>query len=734
MEEINISQYAKENKTSYKKVWSSIKDGTFPEKTIETKTGRIKILQESKASENKKVEFATPLFADFGEKLEAKASATRRNRSGTITPTDQYKHIEEGLDLFTLGDRSKNNNDTISVSEAIRLVRKCYYNFSDVRNIFDILTEYSTSTIYWKGGTAKSRKFQELLWNKIGIIDLQEKFYMEFNRSCNVFPYRFESIIKDEDIDKLNKTYGAKAAKKVKLPVKYVIIDPCSVVVGGNISFSSPLFYQRLNSYEVQRLIKPITQEDKDFLASLPEEVRKDLNKKTGGNQLIDIPLNPDYVYFIFNKKADYEPLASPSAYTVLRHINAKEELQRMDLATARTTMRAVLHIAMGFENKAGEIFIDTKAMEATRALFESESIGKVLVTDFATKVEWKIPDISKLLGPEKYKELNESIRAGLNNILVGTDEKFANQSIRVKLFIQRLQQSREIFLNKFLIPEVKRIHGLMGFKGKIPTPYYTDFDFKDQDLWNRVVTSMAQMGLITAWEANEAIEEGILPDKETSIENQREYKKLKDEGLYEPVTGGPQTQKELTDKTNKQQLKMQDKQQEFDDKQDTKQKKHEINNPKPEAPQIHINAPGLKKSPGKPKGDKTGPLKKKTKPISASLMRENLILATKLNEKLNKELCKKFKLEKLSEEQDNLTGELLENIMCGEEPKNWLESTSKYLKNPDYINQERFERVRNFIEDIGANNLDDYSAAIAYNSTIENKEEKIKTEEQNNE
>lgn len=719
MEEIKISQWAKENNQSYKQVWSQIKDGTFPEKTIETKTGRIMILRESKASENKDVKFAAPLFANFGEKLETKASTKRRNRSSTITPTDQYKHIEEGLDVFSIGDRTRNDNDTISVSEAIRLVRKCYYNFSDLRNIFDILTEFSTSTIYWRGGTSKSRKFQESLWNKIGTIDLQEKFYMEFNRSCNVFPYRFETVIKDDDIDKLNKTYGAKAAKKVKLPVKYVIIDPSSVIVGGNISFSSPLFYQRLNSYEVQRLIKPITQEDKDFLNSLPEEVRKDLNKKIGSNQLIDIPLSPDFVYFIFNKKADYEPLASPMAFPVLRDINAKEELKRMDLATARTTLRAVLHVAMGFENKNGEIFIDAKAMEATRLLFESESIGKVLVTDFTTKVEWKIPDISKLLGQEKYKQLNEDIRAGLNNILVGTDEKFANQSIRVKLFIQRLQQSREIFLNKFLIPEVKRIHNLMGFKGSPPLPFYTDFDFKDQDLFNRIIVSMVNAGLLTSWETTKAIEEGILPEKEESIENQREFKKLKDEGLYQTPQGNVSGQLELLDEQNKQAIKTQDRQLEHEDKIKTKELKHQKENPVAPAPSIHIQAPTkmMKQPAGKPVGTKTPGIKKKTRPISASLIGNNLVLATKLNKELNKKLCDKFKLEKLNDIQDILAGELLENIMCGEESSKWVESIDKYLKNPDYINQERFEEVRKMGEDM---NLDDYSAAIAYNSQKE--------------
>ena len=43
---------------------------------------------------------------------------------------------------------------------------------------------------------------------------------------------------------------------------------------------------------------------------------------------------------------------------------------------------------------------------------------------------------------------------------------------------------------------------------------------------------------------------------------------------------------------------------------------------------------------------------------------------------------------------------------MCGEKPKNWLESTDRYIKNPDYINQERFEKIRQISENL---ELDDY-------------------------
>ena len=727
MEEIKISQYAKEKGQSYKQIWSEIKAGTFSEKTIETKSGGIKILRESKASENKKPEFATPAFADLQE---IKASSTRRNRAATISRTDEYYWIENGVDPISSSKRhSKSGNDLIDVSEAIRLVRLAYNNFSELKNILNIMVEFSVNDIYWRGGNAKSRKFFEELFDKIGISSLQKKFFLEYYRSCNVFPYRFEAIIRDEDVKDISQAYGAKIPldentkkrKEVKLPVKYIILNPENITVGGNISFADAVFYQRLNSYEVQRLIKPITDEDKNFLNSLPDDIKESFKNKSRTSAGIDIPLDPKYVYYIAYMRQDYEGMAVPMAFPVLKDLNWKAEMKHIDMAIARTTQRAILLITMGFQDKDGNYMFDAKAAEAMKALFESESVGKVLVGDFTTKGQWLIPEVDKILGKAKYEQVNEDIKQGLNNILAGSEEKFANQSIKVKLFIERLKQSREVFLNEFLIKEVKRISKDMGFRAQ-PTPYFKDIEFRDSDLWSRIVTQLASIGYLSAEEAFLAIEDGILPDAETSEESQRKFKKLKDEGLYQSVQGNVSGQLEMLTEQSKQAMKVMEKTQEHEAKEKGKDRKHAAENPQAPAPQVVLNAPTKMGQPnGRPPGSKVQKKQSKpSRPISASLIKENLILATQLNIELNKQLCNKFKLEKLDENQDMVAGALLENIMVSEEPSKWIESIGKYIENPDLINQERFEKIIEIGKEM---ELNDYSAAIAYNSIKEEKE-----------
>ena len=45
----------------------------------------------------------------------------------------------------------------------------------------------------------------------------------------------------------------------------------------------------------------------------------------------------------------------------------------------------------------------------------------------------------------------------------------------------------------------------------------------------------MAELGFLVPDELNTAIEDGILPEKDESLKNQKEYRKFKNDSLYEP-------------------------------------------------------------------------------------------------------------------------------------------------------------------------------------------------------
>lgn len=573
------------------------------------------------------------------------STPTRRNRSGSIERTDRYKNIDDGIIPFKYNG-TYSDSSSLDVRDVVMLCQKAYYNFSVFRNVIDLMTEFSVSNIFYRGGNKKSRDFFEALFNKINLWDLQDKFYREYYRSGNVFIYKFEANLSDQEISKITQIFGEKnqsiAAKKSKIPARYSILNPADIQLVGRLSFSTGQYYKVLSDYELDTLKKPRNEEDKEVFNSFPEEVKNQIKQK--GSSVIRLPLEKNKMVAVFYKKQDYEPFAIPMGFPVLEDINYKQELKKMDMAISRTMQQAILLITMGAKEEEGGV--NQKAMAAMQELFKNESIGRVLIADYTTKAEFVVPRISELLDPKKYEIIDRDINMGLNNILVG-GEKFANQASKVEVFLGRLRQGREAFINNFLLQEIKKIAKSLGFKN-FPTPYYEDFNLKDDSNSKRIYTRLIELGILTPEEGLTAIETGRLPDKESSLNSQKELVDYKDQGFYQPLIGGAKPA---------------------------------------EAAGRPAGSNNIKQS------------TKKISPIGASYsctkVKDNLIDYSKICAEVESQLKKKFKLKKLNQIQSESADDIARTIILNEKKVNWLSSVAKYVENPVDNNFERIEKIK---------------------------------------
>jgi hypothetical protein len=597
-------------------------------------------------------------------------TSVRRNAASTIARTDRYKNIDDGLIPFRYSTGVKANSN-MNIRDAVILCQKCYYNFAIFRNTIDLMTEFSCSNIYFKGGSQKSRDFFSALFKKINLFDFQDKFFREYYRSGNVFIYRFDTKVRDDDLDKITQTFGLNTSKaaSVNLPARYIMLNPSDIQIAGTINFSLGRYYKVLSDYELERLKEPKTDEDKEVLQSLPPETQKLIKQRTVG--VLTLPLDRNRLCAVFYKKQDYEPFAVPMGFPVLEDINWKAEMKKMDMAITRTMQQAVLLITMGDTPDNGGI--NQKNLEAMQNLFQNQSVGRVLIADYTTKAQFVIPDIGNLIGPEKYEVVDKDIQIGLNNILIGS-EKFANTSIKVQVFIERLKQARQAFINEFLIPEIRRISKDLGFKN-FPHPNFEDIDLKDDIQYSRVYSRLIELGILTPEEGIRAIETGRLPDAEESAESQIKFKNLKDKGLYQPIIGGAKTQ--------------------------------EAGRPS-----------GTTGVPQQTKDVKPIGKGKQSKAESFSLtkIKSNLISAQKLEEEICSSLRKKHNLKKMSNEQKDIADQISKIIISNENPENWIESVAKYIEKPHDTNK---DMVSNVLDISNEHQVDAYLASILYHSKI---------------
>ena len=154
--------------------------------------------------------------------------------------------------------------------------------------------------------------------------------------------------------------------------------------------------------------------------------------------------------------------MSIPVGYSVLDDLNRKIELKNIDQAISRSIENVVLLVTMGNEPEKGGV--NHRNLAAMQQIFKNQSVGRVLVSDYTTKADFIIPDIRKVVGPEKYEVINKDIEQGLQNVLIG-DSKYSDTQIKMKVFFQRLEESRRAFLNDFINPEIRRICKAAGLR-----------------------------------------------------------------------------------------------------------------------------------------------------------------------------------------------------------------------------------------------------------------------------
>jgi len=629
---------------------------------------------------NKNIKFPEPQVIEgsikSNETIEVKASrgevntSVRRNRASTISRTDKYKNIEGGVIPFIYGGGYGKYTSNISIKDTIILCQKAYYNFSIFRNTIDLMTEFSCSPIYFTGGNEQSRKFFQAWGDRVNLWRLQDMFFREFFRSGNVFLYKLNAQFTKQDMRVLTDLITTEA-RTGEIPVRYIVLNPADIQAIGSASFISPQYVKVLNDFEMQVLTNPDNDQDRE-LAQRVKNV-KDLKTNsniTQANQYMVFELDPERFVPVFYKKQDYEPFSVPMGFPVLEDINWKQELKNMDMAISRTIQQAVLLVTMGND----EVGMPTKEQIGTlRKIFENESVGRILVTDYTTNIKFIIPEISNILDPKKYEVVDRDIRYGLNNVLFG-EEKYANTNTKIEVFLSRLKHARETFMNDFLLPEMKKIGKNLGFKN-LPVARFKDADFKNDMNLTRVYSRLIELGVLTPEEGVTAIETGRLPLPDESVESQKDFRKLQEEGLYQPLLNKPQQQAAG----------------------------RPAGTGTPQTTKAPKTVPTVQASEEKPK-------------INADLVAKNLVKFDNLIEAIETTLKEKYDRKRLTKEQKEIIQTIAETIATNENPKNWVNKINDYINKPVQLNA-NMEQINKIAEEYG---LDYKTAILLYHSKIE--------------
>ena len=612
---------------------------------------------------------------NVGQLSDTGSTTSRINRITRAPKPAKYANIEEAGLPYSYKD------GYVSPRGSILLCQKAYANIPIFRNAIDIMAEFSNSELYLEGGSEKSRDFIDKWMKRVHIWRVKDQYFREYFRSGNVFMYKLDGKFGSEDLIKLNQIYAtdSKSLTIKKLPIKYVFLNPYDFVADRALTFNSKygIYKKLLSEYDIERLKDPQTEYDKEVFNALPEDAREKIKQNQFMNNGVMVSLDPHKLLFSFYKKQDYEPFAIPFGFPVLDDINWKLELKKVDQAITRTIENVILLVTMG--NTPDKGGINPNNLKAMQSLFQNESIGRALIADYTTKAEFIIPDLNKVLGPTKYQIVNEDIKEGLQNIIVGK-ENYSSTQVKAQIFLERLKEARNTFLNDFMQPQIKNVCRAMGFRN-FPTPKFVEIDIKDEVQLQRVASRLIEMGIITPEQGMIALKQGVYPDPKDLPAAQERFVEEREKGYYTPLSVAQPI---------------------MDD-------------------DVPVGKPsGPSQEPGRPAGTKTKPsgvfASEDTKGLYCRKDIQQVVYNIEELRKHSEAILKKqFNRKRLSKDHKGMLDSLTESIVMSTKASDWKAQADKCIKDFNHI--EKLDVMPEVIEVAEAHLLVSYPTSILYHS-----------------
>ena len=609
-------------------------------------------------------------------------TSTRGNFATKGKKLWKYQNIREGQLPYYY---SKTGCD---IRDAIMLCQKAYANIPIFRNVIDIMSEFANTELVLEGGTEKSKGFIDKWMQKIGLWNIKDQYFREYYRSGNVFMYRLDTKFTDDDFNRMSTIYGSDLINKGDIPIKYILLNPYDITTLKSSNFDGNVYRKILSHYELERLKDPKTEYDQEVLKTLDPKDQKAIKEGRFGTDGIYVGLDPNKLVYSFYKKQDYEPFAIPFGYPVLDDLNWKLELKKVDQAVTRTIENVILLITMG--NTPDKGGVNPHNLQAMQALFKNESIGRVLVSDYTTKAEFIIPDLNRVLGPEKYQIVDQDIKEALQNVVVGS-ERYSNTQVKAQIFLERLKEARSAFINDFLQPQIKLVCKNLGFR-KYPIVKFQEIDLKDEVQLQRVTTRLMELGILTPEQGIQTIKTGLYPENEKIGEGQEEYVEDRQKGHYTPLVGGqplPMDEEQLQQQVPQQQ--------------------------NPNSQRQPANTP---QQPGRPSGtNKEG----RTAFADRKSIQATVYKTEELFKFAQAEMKKINNIKRLSKEKKSLLEELCKTVIISSEKDNWESEIQSCVK--DFNNIEKLSPLQGILEVSNENEMELYPSALYYHSQPDSQE-----------
>jgi hypothetical protein len=470
------------------------------------------------------------------EKLQAVNRATGSNLYFNIAPNKVS--VRDNYDRGDWGAFRPGEAVPYKLKDIIATCMEASNRSGIVRNIFDLMSDFTVKGINFVHPNERIEKFHKELYRRWNVPERSERFASILYRGANVVGKRNTTRLSDKDEQNLRRAIAApdlefesslpKLAKR-EIPLRYDFFNPISVELIGDelapfIGPESFRFAIRVPPEIIKKVKHPKNKAEREMIEALPDEMVQSIIK---GEKLL--PLDVDKVFAYYYKRDDWQPWAIPMLAPILKDLIMLEKLKLADISALDGAISCIRVWKLG--NIEAKLMPSEAIMMRLAEILTNNVGGGVMDLVWGPDIELleTSTEVYRFLGEAKYAPTLDAIYAGLGippTLTGNVQTGFTNNYISLKTLVERLEYGRSI-LKRFWENELRIVQRAMGFR--FPATVTYDDLLTDETAEKQLLLGLADRDLIDI----ESIQErfGLDPDI-VAVRTRRDMRRRRDQAV----------------------------------------------------------------------------------------------------------------------------------------------------------------------------------------------------------
>lgn len=398
------------------------------------------------------------------------------------------------------------DNPPTRFRDVIYACRGAYLKVGVVRNVIDLMTDFACEDLQIIHPDKKVEAFFKVWIAKTKLKDAIDEFVRHFLVDGNVVVKRtLARISKPVEEQWMERTMIAQESEKLyvedqvgyrEIPWRYNFLNVSSLYwIGGDAARATGV--RQLAFRPSESVLNAIRSPSDDFQRKLSESIPANVRTAVGTNNLV--PLDMEELYVAHNKKDSWEDWAPPFLYAVLGDVAFKNKLRQAEMSALDGVINVIRLWKLG-DHKEGFLPGDP-AVEKLLNILETNTGGGAIDIVWDSMIDMKdyYPPIEKILGSEKYQQVNRDILIGLGvpEVLIGGQgANFSNSFIQLKTIIEKLNYIRDK-LKEWLYQEVHLVCQAMDIP-VAPKVRFNNMNLEDENVARKLIVGLLDRGVVS--------------------------------------------------------------------------------------------------------------------------------------------------------------------------------------------------------------------------------------------